>query len=634
MTPQTTTTYCSRCGKALDAGSRYCAGCGTAAGGTVNATAANTTPIPVVPRPGAAPRQAQPEDQVVADLREATIGEFDVYAELGRGGMAVVYLALDLTLNRPVAIKVMSPALLYGEGMTERFKREARTAASLSHPNIIPIFAVKETPKILFFVMKYVEGRALDSIVKELGSLPLPMVHTVLTQVGGALAYAHRRGVVHRDIKPANIMIDEEGWCIVTDFGIAKVQEAKSLTSTGAMVGTPHYMSPEQYSGTALSGASDQYALGIVAYELLGGKPPFNGDSIAEVMKGHLFDPPRPLNEVRTDCPPALVEIVMRMLAKKPADRFPALDDAVKALAALHIKEDHHVREQLVELAKTGLQHRPRISVPQSPIPLGRRTPTVAATPRVGPAVTAKSGGKKTGLLAGGLAATLLVAAAGGWFVMQGRGGGASAANPLAAAPTVTLPTQNREPTVLANNAVAAPVESSTPAAPDPSAVTKKPDAPAPRQADPAAERQRLAKVRADSIRVASASAAAARKESDRLAREKADREERDRLAREAQAANAAAKEPERPAVVAAPAALAALSAAPGKIRIGSRADNVTIFIDGKSLGALKSLREIDVPAGKHDITLSTPGCAPFDLSIDVASGATSTVGYRSPKCQ
>ena len=184
--------------------------------------------------------QLRPSDAgVVESLRKATLGEYEIMGLLGRGGMATVYLAHDIALDRKVAIKVMAPHLLSGEGMAERFKREARTAGSLSHPHIIPIYAVKEAGDLLYFVMKFVEGRPLDSIIQEVGPLPFAMVQTIMQQVGSALGYAHRRGIVHRDIKPANIMLDVDGWAMVTDFGIANVADKQGLTMTGATVCTP-----------------------------------------------------------------------------------------------------------------------------------------------------------------------------------------------------------------------------------------------------------------------------------------------------------------------------------------------------------------------------------------------------------
>src|SRR5256712_7839557 len=230
-------TFCTRCGASVAPGAYFCPRCGTSiplAPGGAGATVATGPGGPVAER-----------HALLDALRQATLGAYEVLAEVGHGGMATVYLAHDLALDRRVAIKVLEPALLLmGEGMAERFKREARTAAALSHPHIIPIYAVKEGERILYFVMKYVQGRPLDSVIRDVGPLPIPMVQAIVAQVGDALGYAHRHGVVHRDVKSANIMLDEEGWAVVTDFGIAKVLQAEGLTMTGVTVGTPTYMSP------------------------------------------------------------------------------------------------------------------------------------------------------------------------------------------------------------------------------------------------------------------------------------------------------------------------------------------------------------------------------------------------------
>ena len=184
---------CEGCGASVEAGTRYCARCDADAtqvagdAATLAMTAAGTPADPV-------------RSTMRQTLREATTGEYEILNELGRGGMATVFLAHDTSLDRKVAIKVMAPQLLEGEGMAERFKLEARTAAKLSHPHIIPIYAVKETQSTLYFVMKFVEGRALDEIIKKTGQLPIPMVKDMLSKVGGALGYAHRRGVIHRRI--------------------------------------------------------------------------------------------------------------------------------------------------------------------------------------------------------------------------------------------------------------------------------------------------------------------------------------------------------------------------------------------------------------------------------------------------
>src|SRR6266849_1105021 len=288
---------CSRCGAVLAPGSDSCPRCGT----SIPPRAAEAT---VAIAPG---RPSNQPDVLLAALRQATLGDYEILVELGRGGMATVYLAHDLALDRKVAIKVLAPALLLmGEGMVERFKREARTAAALSHPHIIPIYAVKESEHVLYFVMKYVQGRALDTVIRDVGTLPIPMVQTILAQVGDALGYAHRHGVIHRDIKSANIMIDEDGAAVVTDFGIAKVQEAQGLTVPGVTVGTPAYMSPEQCATCEVSGASDQYSLGVVAYEMLTGRLPFQSAASMSVMYAHFNERPADLTRLRPDCPPNL----------------------------------------------------------------------------------------------------------------------------------------------------------------------------------------------------------------------------------------------------------------------------------------------------------------------------------------
>jgi serine/threonine-protein kinase len=332
--------------------------------------------------PGAVDPQVSDRDELAA-LRSATLGDYDILGQLGRGGMATVYLAHDLALDRKVAIKVMSPVLSLGDGV-ERFKREARTSASLSHPNIIPVYAVQHTERLLYFVMKFVDGRSLDSIIAELGPLPVPMIQAILGQVASAFGYAHRRGVVHRDIKPGNILIDDEGWVVVTDFGIAKVSQAPQLTSTGLSVGTPTYMSPEQVMGQGVTGASDQYSLGVVAYEMLTGKPPFEGTGTMAMMYAHVHHPPPPVEELRPDCPQGLRAAVTRMLAKDPAERWVSIEDIIAVIGSPSLTPDDPTRSQLIAIAKTGQRRSIGVTTPKSPIPL-LRTP-IPPAPRKGAA--------------------------------------------------------------------------------------------------------------------------------------------------------------------------------------------------------------------------------------------------------
>ena len=342
-------------------------------------------------------------------LRATTLGEYEILGELGRGGMATVYAAHDIALDRRVAIKVIAPSLGASPALVERFRREARTAASLSHPNIIPIYSVRHADRLLYFVMKHVDGRPLDSILRETGALPVPTVQAILGQVAGAVGYAHRHGVVHRDIKPGNILIDDEGWCVVTDFGIAKVAESEGLTTSGMMVGTPAYMSPEQCLSNDISGASDQYALGVVAYEMLTGRLPFPGTSMMSVMYAHVHVPVPAIVDLRSECPPELATAVMRMLAKEPSERWPSIEEAVAALGQLAPAQDEPTRNQLITLATTG--SRPltvRYTTPRSPIPFPRSSLGISEAKTVQLHALKTRRGLATSVAGGGL----LVAAA------------------------------------------------------------------------------------------------------------------------------------------------------------------------------------------------------------------------------
>ncbi len=404
---------CTRCGAAIEPDSRFCKQCG-------NDVSGPQTPLGTEQMQAGGDATAVFQRTVMDALRDATLGDYEILAELGQGGMATVFLAHDIQLDRKVAIKVMSPALLEGEGMIERFKLEARTAASLSHPHIIPIYAVRETKGLLFFVMKFVEGRPLDSIIKEVGPLPIPMVQTILGKMGEALGYGHRNGVVHRDIKPANIMIDVEGMPVLTDFGIAKVADQQGLTMTGATIGTPTYMSPEQCMAGKITGASDQYSLGVVAYEMLTGKPLFDAETVMTIMYLHCNEPPPEVTEIRGDCPEPFPATVLRMLAKKPEDRWPSMEEAVANLGGeASLSFDHPVRTQMIDLAKAGTNEEilKRISTPRSPIPVGgpadvggrsishaeAATVKMASAPRTSVEGAVPPQKRRTGLIVGGV---------------------------------------------------------------------------------------------------------------------------------------------------------------------------------------------------------------------------------------
>jgi len=314
------------------------------------------------------------------------MGEFEIVTELGRGGMAAVYLARDLALNRRVAIKVMAPGLLLGPGMWERFRQEAVTVANLQHAHIVSIHAVRQLEDLNFFVMQFVPGRTLEGVLRAHGALPIPVVRAWLYQIGSALGYAHRRGVIHRDIKPGNILLNADGEAVVTDFGIAKVAETPSHTQTGTVVGTPVYMSPEQCYARELTGASDQYSLGIVAYEMLAGRPPFSGSSFA-LMRSHTDEPPPPLHDIRADVPPSMEAALMRMLAKKTDDRFPTLAEALVSLGASPLSPDDPLHADLQQLAAASerlAELSDVLRTPASPVPKTRERPKApnVVTPR------------------------------------------------------------------------------------------------------------------------------------------------------------------------------------------------------------------------------------------------------------
>ncbi|MGD8698782.1 MAG: protein kinase [Gemmatimonadales bacterium] len=287
---------------------------------------------------------------MLKQLRAVTRGRYEIERELGEGGMAAVYLAQDVALHRRVAIKVMSPAVLMEKGTIGRFKQEAITIAALRHPHIVAVHGVEHHDQLHFFVLDYVEGGSLEDVIGRTGRLPIAVVSAWLAQVASALQYAHKRGVVHRDIKPANILLDAEGDAIVTDFGIAKVAEKQGFTVTGSTVGTPTYMSPEQCLGKEVTGASDQYALGVVAYEMLTGAPPFTG-AILEVMRAHTETAPTPLAQARPDCPPPLASAVERMLEKDPSARWGSLAEFVAAYSGAPPGLHDPVRRAMAALA-------------------------------------------------------------------------------------------------------------------------------------------------------------------------------------------------------------------------------------------------------------------------------------------
>ena len=275
-----------------------------------------------------------PASELLA-LQEAVAGRYAVERELGRGGMGVVFLARDLALDRLVAIKLLPPARAASADQRARFLKEARTAARLSHPNIVPIHSVEESDGLVFFVMGYVAGETLGERVRRHGRLPAPEVTQVVREVAWALAYAHRQGVVHRDVKPENILLERDGGrAMVTDFGIAQVSGDAADTPAGQVVGTARAVSPEQAAGEPVDGRSDLYSLGVTAYWAATGQWPFDGDSAAAVLAKHLTQTPPPVLGLRPELPAPLAQAIERCLAKSPADRFASGEELAAALGS------------------------------------------------------------------------------------------------------------------------------------------------------------------------------------------------------------------------------------------------------------------------------------------------------------
>ena len=266
-------------------------------------------------------------------LQEAVAGRYSLDRELGRGGMGIVFLARDVGLDRPVAIKLFPPELALDVSLREGFLREARTAAKLSHPNIVPIHAVEEHEDLVFFVMTFVDGETLTQRIAARGPLPVRDGVRVLREVAWALVQAHSQGIVHRDIKADNILLERgSGRAMVTDFGIAKVSGVGHDTDEHEIMGTPEFMSPEQATGEAVDHRTDIYSLGVVAFLLLSGKMPFEGTTASEILAHHIRSPAPRLHTVAPGVPSKLSGLVDKCLAKSPSARIANANDLAEAL--------------------------------------------------------------------------------------------------------------------------------------------------------------------------------------------------------------------------------------------------------------------------------------------------------------
>jgi predicted Ser/Thr protein kinase len=305
---------CAACHTPLPDSARFCLSCGAPVG-----------------RPSEGPSDP------LREALEAAIGfQYRVERLIGRGGMGTVYLAHELALDRPVAIKVLPPDRS-DPAMRERFKREARTAARLTHSGIVPLYTFGEVKGLLYFVMGYVDGESLAARLAREGRLPHPEARRILAEVAEALEYAHRQGIVHRDVKPDNVLLERDGGrAVLADFGIARAAQAGgTLTGTGHVVGTPHYMSPEQASGRGeVDARSDLYSLGVMGYAMLSGQLPFEGTTPGDVLVKQITQEPPPLRAAAPEAPEPLVSALTRCLAKDPAKRWTDAGSLRQALVA------------------------------------------------------------------------------------------------------------------------------------------------------------------------------------------------------------------------------------------------------------------------------------------------------------
>jgi hypothetical protein len=259
--------------------------------------------------------------------------KYDIQSEIGRGGMGVVYRAFDVMLERPVAVKILPVELTFDQQFVARFRKEAVTAASLHHANIVTIHDVGQQDHIHYIVMQFLAGWTLDQWLMQRGPMAPAHVSHLVRQISDALDYAHRRGIIHRDIKPSNIMVDAEGHATLMDFGLVRAGEGTGLTRSGVVVGTPDYMAPEQALGKEIDYRSDIYSLGVVVYRALCGQAPFVRSSSIATAYAHVHEAPPPLRQLRPDLPKAVEAAVLKALAKDPADRFQEAGQFAQELA-------------------------------------------------------------------------------------------------------------------------------------------------------------------------------------------------------------------------------------------------------------------------------------------------------------
>jgi serine/threonine-protein kinase len=418
---------CLKCHTPLPDGSKFCYACGAdvTGGGTMGATSGGGT------------------EALMQRLQRLVEGKYRVERMVGKGGMGAVFLAHDLTLEREVAIKVLPPDISMDEHIVKRFQQEAKTAAKLDHTNIIPIYRVESEGGLNYFVMKYIAGTSLEDVLDQKQPLSIDYIQRVLWEAACALGHAHQRGVVHRDVKPANIMFDHDGRVMLTDFGISKaLQGASGFTGTGMIIGTPHYMAPEQAKGSTVDGRADEYSLAVVGYRMITGELPYTGDSVHTILYKHIFEEVPSAAAKRSDAPPFLTAAISRALAKEPDQRFATMEEFATAVWP----------EQPVAVPKAGSdarsQRRPpprqaRTATADSPTEV-TNAPTTPI-PRAGMKIAAGKT-KQRSSVSIVVGAVVVVAAGVGGYLALGRNHEPPPAPPPVAVPVETIRVATQPP--------------------------------------------------------------------------------------------------------------------------------------------------------------------------------------------
>ncbi len=533
-------------------------------------------------------------ERLMSELEQAMRGDFELIRPLARGGMGIVFLARDVRLERVVAVKVLQADVFTTKSEIERFKLEARTVAALDHPHIVPVYSVREAEGLFLYIMRYIDGQTLEQLIAE-GPVDAARVQTIILMAAMALELAHGRGVVHRDIKPANLIVDATGCTYVMDFGIARVSDGNGLTQAGAFVGTPNYASPEQCQGQSATELSDQYSLGVVAYELLRGKAIFEADSMAGMLQHHMNTPPPDLTLLPV-CPPKLAYALERMVAKVPEARWPSMSALIDYLS--DTEAGAGIRNTALSLRPVTTSHRTRVGSNSTATVVGEAAGASGAETR---AERVGRVSRSRWLVPGTMGLVSLVSAGLiGLAVGQGRSSPVmgEAVESVAPATVVEATGDEDEPAPSAGGASGPAPASALPVDVDGSeAAPAEADAPSERTAS-GADRQTQAAQPTPNPTAATPTSSTA----------------------------ATPVDPPRDESVEAP-------SGPGSILLGTRGARAVLYIDGESIGAVARLRTWEVESGTRSLMIRAEGCAPWDTTVVVEPGETLRLGYRMQGC-